>query len=67
VISFRLFSIGCPRLFRDQRTTKALIAFFTAINIGCFPGEAAMEVDRALKDNLRGLELVEEVERGGEE
>jgi hypothetical protein len=55
------------RLFGGQRATKALIAFLAATNISCFPGEAARKVDRALKDNLRGLELVEEAERWGEE
>jgi hypothetical protein len=38
------------------------MAFLAATSIGCF----ASEVDRALKDNLSGLELVEaECEGGG--
>jgi hypothetical protein len=42
------------------------MAFLARTNIDCFLGEKLWEVDRALKDNLRCLELVEEAERGGE-
>jgi hypothetical protein len=54
------------RLLGDQKATKALMVFLAATNIDCFPGEAARKVDKTLNDNLRGLELVEEGERGGE-
>jgi hypothetical protein len=54
------------RLFRDQRATKALLALLTVINIGCFLGKAAQEANRASRDDLRGLELVEEAGSRGE-
>jgi hypothetical protein len=49
-------------LFKDQRATKAVLAFIAATNIGCFLGEAAWEAERASGGDLRGLELVEEAE-----
>jgi hypothetical protein len=54
------------RLFRDQRTTNALLTFLAATNIGCFLGEAAREVNRVSRDDLGGLDLVEEAESRGE-
>jgi hypothetical protein len=54
------------RLFKDQRATKSLMAFLATTNIGRFPGETAKEMDRAHRDDLRGLELVEEAEQRGE-
>jgi hypothetical protein len=52
-------------LFRDQRATKALLAFLAAINIDCFLGEAAQEANRVSRDDLRGLGLVEDAESRG--
>jgi hypothetical protein len=43
----------------------ALLAFLVATDIGCFPGEAAQEANRASRDDFRGLELVEEAESRG--
>jgi hypothetical protein len=54
------------RLFKDQRATKALITFLATTNIGCFSGEAAKEIDRASRDNLWDLQLVQEAESRGE-
>jgi hypothetical protein len=55
------------RLFKNQRATKALMIFLATIDIGCFPGKAAKEIDRASRDNLWGLELVKKAESRGEE
>jgi hypothetical protein len=45
---------------------QCLMTFLATTNIGCFPGETAKEMDRACRDDLRGLELVEEAEQRGE-
>jgi hypothetical protein len=42
------------------------MTFLATTNIGCFPGETAREMDRAWRDDLRGLKLVEEAEQRGE-
>ncbi|KAE8394390.1 hypothetical protein BDV23DRAFT_147842 [Aspergillus alliaceus] len=41
------------------------MTFLEITNIGCFPGEAVREINRASRDNHWGLELVEEAESGG--
>jgi hypothetical protein len=42
------------------------MTFLATTNIGCFPGEAAKEIDRTSRDNLWDLQLVEEAESRGE-
>jgi hypothetical protein len=42
------------RLFGDLRVIEVLMTFLATTDIGCFPGEAAGEVDRVLKDKLKG-------------
>lgn len=39
--------------------------FLATTNIGCFLGEAAREINRSYRDDLRGLEIVEEAESKG--
>jgi hypothetical protein len=55
------------RLFKNQRATKPLITFLATTDIGCFPEKTVREMERASRDNLWGLELVEEAESRGEE